>query len=133
MSLTEVLKELRKLRGKFLKDEGIYIVSKPFKHIIGPLTLSTGIYETETVDLSVARQKIIFFVNNHDADANVEVLSGYDMSGTFVSIAPTITVPANSAKIAIMSRDLHRYLKFKLSLVSPPSKGEFLIVILGVG
>lgn len=133
MSLARIENELRKIRGKFLRDEGIYVVGKPYTHVIGPLSLSTSVYETETVDLAHAKHKLIFLVNNHDADAKVDVLSGTGMTGTFVKIAPTITVPKQDARIALMNYDPHRYLKFNLSLTSPPTKGEFLIVILGVG
>lgn len=127
MSMVEVLNELRKIRGKFLKDEGIYVFSRPEVYVAVPeQRVSTTPVYTDVIDFTNHGGGRLFFVyNKEDVPVYVEFLtSPYpDLADEdFVSIK-TLRVDPNAARVGIM-RDGHLYMKLKLYAESAPSTGS---------
>jgi len=129
----EIISWLKKIHGKFLKDEGIYVVGKPQMVISSEYHLTVEPIETDVLDLSTMTKKIFFIVNEHDVDAYYVILSSYAPSGVFVPITSTRTVPAKNTKIGVMSKDVHRYIKIRAWTGNNPSEGYFAVVVIGIG
>jgi len=105
--------------------EPIIVVEKEY-------SVSTTGIDTEVFDMKGLKRRLIFLVNNHDKVVNVDVLTSYNPSGMFGKINDTpITVPPDSIKIGIMNGDAIRYIKLKIWASESPTKGNFLLHIMG--
>ncbi|MCD6240375.1 hypothetical protein J7K27_02470 [Candidatus Bathyarchaeota archaeon] len=130
MSLVEVLHELKRIRGKFLKDEGIYIFSKPNLVLLPEYTTSVTPIETDFIDLSAwAGPKLFLFNNEQDVPVYVDVYACLFVGGKEYPIRTDIEVPANDFRFGIL-RDRHRIIKLKFRSPSEPSSGKFQPLIL---
>lgn len=137
MSMVEVLNELRKIRGKFLKEEGIYIFSKPEVYIaLAEQQISVTPYYTDLIDFTIYSGPRLFFIyNREDVALNVDFLASPipDLPDEdFINIK-SVVVEANSSKIGLMKFDKYIYMKLKLYTFEPPSKGYTSIFIVRWG
>ena len=131
VSGVEILSELRKIRGKFRKDEGIYVFGRATLLGFNEYMVSTSPVYTDVFDLSPYRQKIIFYINNEDADVLVQPETSFTGSGPWVPMREEVTVSAGNAKFSVLN-DYHPYVRFKLTAGSAPSHGYFYVAVFGI-
>ena len=125
MSAVEILNELKRIRGKFLKDEGIYIFPKPDLHVLPEYFVSTTPIETDVIDLSnYGGQKLFFLKNDQDVSVLVDFLAGYLPTGDFYTLRSDVEVPANDMRVALLN-ERHLYVKLRMRASSPPTSGRF--------
>jgi len=125
MSLVEILNELRKIRGKFLREEGIYIFARSELHTFPEYFVSTTPIETDVVDLSLfGGQKLFFLKNDQDVSVLVDFLAGYLPMGDFYTLRSDVNVPSGEIRVALLN-ERHPYMKLRMRSPSPPSKGRF--------
>lgn len=130
MSVVEVLHELRKIRGKFRKEEGISVFSMPKLVVFPEYTTSVTTVETDFVDLSDwSGPKIFLFDNEQDVDVYVNIYASAIVGGKAYPVKTDIRVPAESVRFGIL-RDKHLCIKMAFRSPSEPSSGKFQPLIL---
>jgi len=130
VSLAEILGELRKIRGKYLKDEGIYVFAKPNIYV-ATYNVSVGEIESEVIDFTnYTGAKIFFFYNRQDKPVYVNIYNSYAPEGKYYKLRENdIEVLPEEMKVAIATNQTPLlYVKLKMYTLEP-STGNFDIVI----
>ena len=122
---------LKKILGKFLREEGIYIFGKSDVLTLPEVSVSIGPLESDVYDFSFYRgPKLIFFINGQNVDVYVDVLTAPTPTETFVPIRSDIRVPSGEARIAVTNGGLaFKYLKFRYRTLTPSSEGVFKTIV----
>jgi len=128
-SITDIIRELR---DKYRSDKGIAVYSEPMLVFSDQYTVSVAGVETEVLDLTNMRYKMIFLINEHDVDVYVDILTGYSVENVNINVRDEpIHVPAKSVRVAVSTRDILRYIRARIYSDLNPSEGYFAIVVLG--
>jgi len=129
VSAVEILSELRKIRGKFLRDEGIYIFPKPDILMLTPRQITTTPQLSDLLDFTAfGGLKLFFMYNTQDVPVFVDFLTSYSPTGEFIPIREGVEVPANGSKIGVLS-ERHVYMKLRMYTNENPTSGQFMVSI----
>ena len=128
---TEIVIYLKKILGKYLREEGIYVFSKQNVLTLPQITVSIGPIESDVYGFTMYRgPKLFFFYNTQDVDVYVDILTAPSPSDTFVPIKSGIRVPSGEAKVAVTNGSTaFNYLKFRYSTLMPSSKGYIKTIV----
>ncbi len=124
ISLIEVVNELKKIRGKFLQDEGIYVFSKPALAVItNEQQITTSPWWSDAIDLSSLGFKMFYIENTEDVSVFVDFYSLPSLNSSIQApIRTNVEVKPNDVVMAIM-KDRHIAGKLRFYTTSPPSSG----------
>ena len=119
----ELVTYIKKILGKYRKDEGIYVFSKPALNIIlSEKQITTTRYVTEDIDLNLYDFKLLFIENKQDVMVYVDFYVKPSIGSTMKALLRTIEVNPNDITIAIFN-DRYPACNLEFYTTTAPTKG----------
>jgi hypothetical protein len=123
--VVEIVHYLKKIAGKFMKDEGIYVFSKPTLAIIlSEQQISVSEVWSDVIDTSLLGYKAFFIQNTQDVSIYVNVYARPSLNSTIetpLRDQPFEVLPGET-KLAIVNEKIPAC-RLKFYAGTPPSKG----------
>ena len=119
----ELVTYIKKILGKFRKDEGIYTFSRPTLSIIlSKQTISTTKVSSEDIDLSLLGFKMFFIRNTQDTNVYVDFHVKPSVGSELEAYIRTVEVPSNDVVLVLLT-DRYPACKLYFYTTSAPTRG----------